>query len=114
MDANVSMELMQQAILTHVIRGLKGVQAIADNLIICVKDLHEHDENLRALLERLWFLGSKIGLDSILKMGKEGIKIFGLKVSATGIAIGDEKAEALLNAARTGTPSESHQAKSIF
>ena len=106
MGANVSMELMQQAIRTHVIRGLRGVRAIADNLIIWGKDRREHDENLRALLERLRCLGMTIGLDSVQKMGKEELNFFGLKVSAAGIAIGDEKADALLNAARPGTPSE--------
>ena len=97
---------MQQARRTYVIRGLKGIQAIAYNLIIWGKDRRKHDENLRALLERLNNLGMTIGLDSVQKMGKEELKFFGLKVSVAGIAIGDQKADALHNAARPGTPSE--------
>ena len=47
-----------------------------------------------------------VGSDSVNKMGKEELSFFGLKVSAAGIAIGGEKADALLNAAKPGTPSE--------
>ena len=106
MGANVSMELMQQAICTHVIQGLKGVRSIADNLIIWGKNREEHDSNLRALLERLRALGMTIGLDSVKKFGKKEMSFFRLKVSAAGIAIGDEKADALVNASRPGTASE--------
>ena len=106
MGANVSMELMQQAIRTHVTQGLRGVRGIADNLIIWGKDRREHDQNLRALLERLRNLGMTIGPDSVEKFRKEEISFFGLKVSASGIAIGDEKADALLNAGKPGTASE--------
>ena len=51
------MEIMQQAIRTHVIQGLRIVRDIANNLIIWGRDRGEHDDNLRALLERLRFLG---------------------------------------------------------
>ena len=80
----------------------------ADNLIIWGKDRAEHDVNLRALLERLRSLGMTVGVDSVKKMGKKELNFFGLKVSPAGITIGDEKAEALLNAARPGTQSELH------
>ncbi|RNA16800.1 Retrovirus-related Pol poly from transposon, partial [Brachionus plicatilis] len=38
MGANVSMELMQHAIRTHVLQGLKGTRGIADNLIVWGRD----------------------------------------------------------------------------
>ena len=90
---------------TDVPRGLKSVRGIAYNLIVWGRDRSDYDKNLRALLERLRNLGMTIG-DSINKMGKEELTFFGLKVSAAGIAIGDEKADALLNAAKPGTPGE--------
>ena len=44
---------MQHAICTHVIKGIKGVRSIADNLIVLGKNREEHDANQRALLEHL-------------------------------------------------------------
>lgn len=106
MGANVSMEIMQMAIRTHVLQGLKGTRGIADNLIVWGKDRQEHDENLRRLLLRLRELGMTVGMDSARQLGKEELSFFGLKVSKEGIAIGQEKADALLNAAKPGTASE--------
>jgi len=106
MGSSVSMELMQQAIRTHVIAGLLGVRGIADNLIVWGPNRKQHDENLRALLVRLRALGMTVGLDSLNQLGKEELSFFGLKISAAGITVGDDKADALLNAANPGTPSE--------
>lgn len=46
-----------------------------------------------------------IGSECVQKMGRKEISFFGLKVSESGIAIGDPKADALLNAARPGSSS---------
>ena len=100
-----AMEELQLGIKRMVTSGLIGVRGIADNLIVFGKDQEEHDSRLRALCERMRATGLTASADNC-KLGKKELHFFGLKVSTNGIAIGDDKAAALLHAGQPATPSE--------
>ncbi len=75
--------------------GLEGVRNIADDIIVYGKTREEHDKRLVALLERM----RKCGLTSSganCELGAEEITFFGLKLSKNGVALNDDKVEALL------------------
>ncbi len=82
-------------VLQHkVLSGLEGVRNIADDIIVYGKTREEHD----TLLERM----RKCGLTSSganCELGAEEITFFGLKLSKNGVALNDDKVEALLKAA---------------
>ncbi len=95
-------------VLQHkVLSGLEGVRNIADDIIVYGKTREEHDKRLVALLERM----RKCGLTSSganCEIGAEEITFFGLKLSKNGVALNDDKVEALLKAATPTSVGEVH------
>ena len=98
-------EYLQKAMKQKVIKGLKRTRSIADNVIVAGKGRAQHDEHLLQLCERLRSLGLTVGRDNC-KLGVSELEFFGLKISAKGVALGNDKVEALKSASQPATPSE--------
>ena len=88
-----------------VIKGLKRTRSIADNVIVAGKGRAQHDEHLLKLCQRQRSLGLTVGRDNC-KLGVSELEFFGLKISAKGVALGNDKVEALKSASQPATPSE--------
>ncbi len=94
-----------QHALQKALTGLSGVRNIADDIIVYAKDEDEHDERLIALCERLKQSGLTASADNC-ELGV--FNFFGLKLSKDGVALGDDKIQALLKAEAPTTVSEVH------
>ena len=75
----------------------KGLRNIADNIIVFGKSRDEHDRNLISLCKRLQQCGLTASLDNC-KLGVEELTFFGLRFSKYGVAVNDDKVNALTKA----------------
>ena len=94
-----------QNVIQQVLRGLKGVKNIADNVLVYGKERKDHDQNLLALCKRLEDCGLTASAENC-KLGVEELIFFGLKLSKDGVSINDGKVAALVNAKPPKTASE--------
>ncbi|GFU70057.1 hypothetical protein TNCV_1602091 [Trichonephila clavipes] len=72
-----------QRFIDEVIRGLKGVYAFIDDILIASQNVQEHTINLRALFERLDYYGLTIK-PSKCTFGVDSLKFLGFQVSSEG------------------------------
>ena len=90
--------------------GLSGVRNIADNILVFGKTREDHDKNLVALCHRLREKGMTASVGNC-KLGVTELIFFGLKLSKNGVAVGDDKLKALLEA---GTPENAGEVRSFM
>lgn len=57
MGISSATEIFKHVMENHVLKGLKGVKNLIDDIIVYGRDKNEHDKNLKALLDRLESLG---------------------------------------------------------
>ena len=86
-----------QEIVKDVLIGCKGVAIIADDLIIHVCGIKEHDENLLAVLRRLRERGLTLN-EKKCQFRLPKLTFFGHDLSSKGIAPSEEKVPAVQNA----------------
>ncbi|GFW58005.1 transposon Ty3-I Gag-Pol polyprotein [Trichonephila clavipes] len=72
-----------QRFIDEVTRGLKGVYAFIDDILIASQNVQEHTTNLRALFERLDYYGLTIK-PSKCTFGVDSLKFLGIQVSSEG------------------------------
>lgn len=83
-----------QRVITYILRGLKGVKAYLDDLIVYGASKQEHDQRLKAVLERLEQFGVRLNMAKC-EFGRSRIAFLGHEVSADGIQPSRSKIEAL-------------------
>ncbi|GFV49873.1 hypothetical protein TNCV_1391551 [Trichonephila clavipes] len=86
----------------EVTRGLKGVYAFIDDILIASQNVQEHTTNLRALFERLDYYGLTIK-PSKCTFGVDSLKILGFQVSSEGISPLPDRVNAIQNFPRPNT-----------
>ncbi|GFW77098.1 retrovirus-related Pol polyprotein from transposon opus [Trichonephila clavipes] len=91
-----------QRFIDEVTRGLKGVYAFIDDILIASQNVQEHTTNLRALFERLDYYGLTIK-PSKCTFGVDSLKFLGFQVSSEGISPLPDRVNAIQNFPRPNT-----------
>ncbi|GFW24855.1 hypothetical protein TNCV_1961201 [Trichonephila clavipes] len=91
-----------QRFIDEVTRGLKGVYAFIDDILIASQNVQEHTTNLRALFERLDYYGLTIK-PSKCTFGVDSLKFLGFQVSSEGISPFPDRVNAIQNFPRPNT-----------
>ncbi|GFV46914.1 retrovirus-related Pol polyprotein from transposon opus [Trichonephila clavipes] len=91
-----------QRFIDEVSRGLKGVYAFIDDILIASQNVQEHTTNLRALFERLDYYGLTIK-SSKCTFGVDSLKFLGFQVSSEGISPLSDRINAIQNFPRPNT-----------
>ncbi|GFS78721.1 hypothetical protein TNCV_3148891 [Trichonephila clavipes] len=91
-----------QRFIDEVTRGLKGVYAFIDDILIASQNVQEHTTNLRALFERLDYYGLTIK-PSKCTFGVDCLKFLGFQVSSEGISPLPDRVSAIQNFPRPNT-----------
>ena len=93
----------------HALQGalmdLVGVRNLADDIIVLGMNKKEHDKQLKKLCERLKACGLRC-TPSNCEMGVTELTFYGLRLSKEGVAQGDDKNQALVNAGNPETMSD--------
>ena len=89
----------------RLIEDNKGASNISDDILVYGKTKMEHDENLAYVLEKLDKNGFTLNKEKC-EFFKRQVTYFGLKFSADGISLTDEKIKALKEATAPVTVSE--------
>ena len=95
MGINIGPEEFQRKI-NETLHGLEGVKAIMDDILVYGKTQKEHDERLKAVLDRIRESGLKLNKDKCFLRETE-VKYFGHIVSEHGIKPSPDKIEAIKN-----------------
>jgi transposase InsO family protein len=80
--------------LHEALRGLPGIQCIADDVIIHGKTSQEHNERMKAFLHRCQELGIKLNREK-LELEAESISFMGHRISAEGLSVDPTKISAI-------------------
>ncbi|GFW60928.1 hypothetical protein TNCV_4871391 [Trichonephila clavipes] len=91
-----------QRFIDEVTRGLKGVYAFIDDILIASQNIQEHTTNLRALFERLDYYGLTIK-PSKCTFGVDSLKFLGFQVSSESILPLPDRVNAIPNFPRPNT-----------
>ncbi len=87
-------EVFQDAV-CQVLSGLKGVVNISDDILVFGKSEEQHDENLKAALQRLSDSGLTLNRAKC-KLYKSSVEYFGHVFSAAGMSASPEKLKAIV------------------
>ncbi|XP_033118512.1 uncharacterized protein K02A2.6-like [Anneissia japonica] len=85
--------------------GLKGCKYISDDIVIFERNEQEHDENLKASLERLQQHGVTLNKEKCVFRTHE-VKFYGHIFNSNGLAVDPRKVEDIQNAPRPTNASE--------
>ncbi|GFX31053.1 hypothetical protein TNCV_2025561 [Trichonephila clavipes] len=102
-----------QRIIDEVTRGLKGVYAFIDDILIASQNVQEHTTNLRALFERLDYYGLTIK-PSKCTFGVDSLKFLGFQVSSEGISPLPDRVNAIQNFPRPNTLTQLRRFSGMF
>ncbi|GFT80440.1 hypothetical protein TNCV_1713751 [Trichonephila clavipes] len=91
-----------QLFIDEVTRGLNGVYAFIDDILIASQNVQEHTRNLRALFERLDYYGLTFK-PSKCTYGVDSLKFLGFQVSSEGISPLPDRVNAIQNFPRPNT-----------
>ncbi|GFX04528.1 hypothetical protein TNCV_900571 [Trichonephila clavipes] len=91
-----------QRFIDEVTRGLKGVYAFIDDILIASQNVQEHTTYLCALFERLDYYGLTIKT-SKCTFGVDSLKFLGFQVSSEGISPLPDRVNAIQNFPRPNT-----------
>ncbi|GFT06455.1 hypothetical protein TNCV_3355921 [Trichonephila clavipes] len=91
-----------QRFIDEVTRGLKGVYAFIDDILIASQNVQEHTTYLRALFERLDYYGLTIK-PSKCTFGVDSLKFLGFQVSSEGISPLPDRVDAIQKFSRPNT-----------
>jgi RNase H-like domain found in reverse transcriptase/Reverse transcriptase (RNA-dependent DNA polymerase)/Integrase zinc binding domain len=90
---NNAPEVLQKEIY-NLIEGIEGVKCYLDDIIISGKNMEEHNERLKAVLDRARKLNFRFSKDK-LQLGVRTIDFLGHKVTTDGISIHKAKIDAI-------------------
>ena len=93
---NSAAEISQKSI-EEVLQGIKGVRNISDDIIVFGRSQTDHDNALRAALQRMRENNLTANPDKCL-FNQSSIDFFDHRFSADGISADDEKVSSLINA----------------
>lgn len=97
-------EVFQNAI-CQTLQALSGVKNLSDDIIVCDASQIEHDNNLRALFQRLKESGLTLNREKC-EFNKSRLEFFGFIFSAQGVSADPKKVAAVQHAPDPQTPSE--------
>lgn len=83
-----------QRVIDHSYEGLTGVNAIVDDILVHGNTRAEHDQNLRAVLDRSRAIGIKLNNDK-LEVGVTSVRYFGHMLTDNGVGADPEKVSAV-------------------
>ncbi len=113
MGISPATEIFQHTIQNQVLHGLKGVRNLVDDLIVFGKTEQEHDENLRAVCDRLRECGLTASRSNC-KLGVDELIFFGLKFNKNGIALSKDKVNSIKAATPPANASELRSLLGLF
>lgn len=87
-------DIFQEALQTVVLAGCKGVRNYLDDILVFGKTKSEHDENLKAVLERLSEHNVCINEEKCV-YGQQAVKFLGFQVTHDGLRVDEEKIKAI-------------------
>ena len=96
MGVNSAAEIFQKSI-EEVLQGIEGIRNIPDDIIVFGKSQTDHDNALRAVLQRMRENNLTANPDKCL-FNQSSIDFFGHRFSADGISADDNKVSSLINA----------------
>mgnify|MGYP003467003963 CR=1 FL=1 len=99
-----------QTTINEVIKGIQGVRAYQDDLIVFGKSSDEHRRNLKQLLERLKQFNVKINASKSI-FGVQKIKYLGYCIDRNGITPDQERIQPIIKAPK---PTTMNQLKSFL
>ena len=91
-----------------IIDGLRGCAHIKDNILVWGKDKEHHDQNLRAVMDRIQKFGLKLN-KSKCAFGLNQLKYCGHIFSKKGIKADPSKTEAITNMPTPESPADIHR-----
>ena len=106
---NSAAEIFQKSI-EEVLQGVEGARNISDDIIVFGKNQVDHDEALRAVLQRMRENNLTANPDKCL-FNQSSIDFFGHHLSADGISADDKKISSLINAS---APKNATEARSFL
>ena len=106
---NSAAEIFQKSI-EEVLQGVEGARNISDDIIVFGKNQVDHDEALRAVLQRMRENNLTANLDKCL-FNQSSIDFFGHHFSADGISADEKKTSSLINAS---PPKNATEARSFL
>lgn len=106
---NSAAEIFQKSI-EEVLQGVEGARNISDDIIVFGKNQVDHDEALRAVLQRMRENNLTANPDKCL-FNQSSIDFFGHHFSADGISADDKKISSLINAS---APKNATEARSFL
>ena len=106
---NAASEKFQQ-IIEQTLHGLEGVRNISDDIIVASRSDEEHEQHLRACLQRIKEKGLTLNKKKC-KFFQSSINFFGNIFGEHGISPDPKKVNAIQNAPR---PTDKHQVKSLL
>ena len=93
---NSAAEIFQKSI-EEVLQGIEGIRNISDDIILFGKSQTDHDNTLRAVLQRMTENNLTANPDKCL-FNQSSIDFFGHRFSADSISADDNKVSSLINA----------------
>ena len=90
---NSAQEIMQKK-MEQAYEGLEGTFVLVDDILITGKDKKEHDERLRAMLQRTKEKGIKLNPEK-LQLRKSAVTFFGERITDKGLTPDPEKVKAV-------------------
>ena len=106
---NSAVEILQHT-LQQVLQGIKGVQNIADDILVFGATNEEHNTALEHCLQRLQASGLTLNLGKCVFL-KHHLEFFGLVFSKEGISPDPKQISALANSA---TPTTAREIRSLL
>ncbi|KAK3751390.1 hypothetical protein QZH41_002583 [Actinostola sp. cb2023] len=106
---NSASEIFQKAI-EEAVQGIEGARNISDDIIVFGKQQDDHDNALRAVLQRMRDNNLTANPDKCL-FNQSSIDFFGHHFSAEGISADDKKISSLIN---TSPPKNANEARSFI
>lgn len=100
----IASEVFQRHI-ERALKGLKGVKVFIDDMLVYGSTKDEHDQRLKAVLERLNACGLTIN-EAKCEFGKSMVKFMGHELSENGILPTNDKVSAIQNFRRPQTHTE--------
>ena len=104
---NSAAEIFQKSI-EEVLQGVEGARNISDDIIVFGKNQVDHDEALRAVLQRMRESNLTANPDKCL-FNQSSIDLFGHHFSADGISADEKKISSLINASPPNNATEARR-----
>ncbi|XP_033103314.1 uncharacterized protein K02A2.6-like [Anneissia japonica] len=92
---NAASEIFQNTV-ARMLAGLKGCRNMSDDIVVCGTTKQEHDDNLKAVLQRLKNCNARLNKDKCT-FSKTKVSFFGHIFSGDGVSLDPQKIAAIVN-----------------